>query len=62
MSIDELFDRAAQKFCGLKTNPGTMVLRRQPAHAIASVAVDGDEVLSFRGGEELAWSIGEVRQ
>ena len=61
MSIDELFDRAAQKFYGLKTNPGPLVLRRQPARAIASVAVDGDEVLSFRGSEDLAWSICEVR-
>jgi dihydroorotase len=49
------------RFYGLKTNPGTMVLRRQPACAIASVAVDGEEIISFRGGEDLAWSIGEVR-
>jgi dihydroorotase len=49
------------RFYGLKTNPGTMVLKRQPGRAIASVAVEDEEVLSFRGGEDLAWSIGEVR-
>jgi dihydroorotase len=49
------------QFYGVKPNSGTMVLKRQPGHVIPSVAVDGDEVLVFRGGENLAWSIAEVR-
>jgi dihydroorotase len=49
------------QFYGVKPNSGTMVLSRQPGHIIPSVAVDGDEVLMFRGGENLAWSIAEVR-
>ena len=49
------------QFYGVKPNSGTMVLKRQPYRVIPSVAVDGDEVLVFRGGENLAWSIAEVR-
>jgi dihydroorotase len=49
------------QFYGVKPNSGTMVLKRQPGRVIPSVAVDGDEVLVFRGGENLAWSIAEVR-
>jgi dihydroorotase len=49
------------RFYGVKPNPGTMVLKRQPERAILSVTVDGDEVVTFRGGENLAWSIAEVR-
>jgi dihydroorotase len=49
------------RFYGLQTNPGTIVLKRQPGLAIASVAVDVEEVVGFRGGENLTWSIGEVR-
>jgi dihydroorotase len=49
------------RFYGLKPNTGTIVLKRQPSHPIASVAVEQDEVLAFRGGETLAWSVAEVR-
>jgi dihydroorotase len=49
------------RFYGLKPNRGTVVLKRQPGRAIAAVAVDNDEVVVFRGGESLSWSIGEVR-
>ena len=50
------------RFYGLKPNQGTVVLKRQPSRAIASVAVDNEEVVVFRGGENLAWSIAEVRK
>ncbi|MET0538108.1 MAG: dihydroorotase [Xanthobacteraceae bacterium] len=50
------------RFYCRKNNAGTVVLKRQPSLAPASVAVDGDEVVGFRGGEDLAWSIAEVRQ
>ncbi len=49
------------RFYGLKPNSGTMVLNRQPGRAAAAVAVDGDEIVVFRGGDDLPWSIGEVR-
>jgi dihydroorotase len=49
------------RFYGLNPNSGTVVLKRQPSCAVVSVAVDNDEVVVFRGGESLAWSIGEVR-
>jgi len=49
------------RFYGLKPNPGTLVLKRQPNRAIDSVSVDQDEVVVFRGGESLSWSVAEVR-
>jgi dihydroorotase len=49
------------RFYGLNPNSETVVLKRQPSCAVVSVAVDNDEVVVFRGGESLAWSIGEVR-
>jgi dihydroorotase len=49
------------RFYGLKPNAKMMTLKRQPGQAVASVAVDGDEVMVFRGGENLAWSIGDVQ-
>jgi dihydroorotase len=49
------------RFYGLKPNTGTITLKRQPSSTPATVAVDGDEVVVFRGGENLAWSIGEVQ-
>ena len=49
------------KFYGVQVNPGTMVLKREPSLAPTSVAVDGDKVVGFRGGDRLAWSLGEVR-
>ena len=49
------------KFYGVKPNAGTVVLKRRPSRAVASLAVESDEVVVFRGGENLPWSIGEVR-
>jgi len=49
------------RFYGLKPNAGTVVLKREPSQASATVAVGSDEVVVFRGGENLAWSIAEVR-
>jgi dihydroorotase len=49
------------RFYGLKANTGTITLKRQPSWTPATVAVDRDEVVVFRGGENLAWSIGEVQ-
>jgi dihydroorotase len=50
------------RFYGVKPNSGTIVLTRQPSRAVAGVMIDGEEVVGFRGGEDLPWSIGEVRQ
>jgi dihydroorotase len=49
------------RFYGMQPNAGTIVLRRRPSLALASIAVDAGEVVGFRGGENLAWSIDEVR-
>jgi len=49
------------RFYGLKPNTGTVVLKRQPSRAAVAVAVEGDEVVVFRGGENLNWSIAEIR-
>jgi dihydroorotase len=49
------------RFYGLKPNAGTITLKRQPSCPPATVVVDSDEVVVFRGGENLAWSIGEIR-
>jgi dihydroorotase len=49
------------RFYGLKPNAGMMVLKRQPDRAIVAVPVESDEVVVFRGGEALPWSIAEVR-
>jgi len=49
------------RFYGLKPNAGTIELIKRPSRAAATLAVDSDEVVVFRGGEDLAWAIGEVR-
>jgi dihydroorotase len=49
------------RFYGLEPNVGTIELKRRPSRAAATLAVDSDEVVIFRGGEDLAWSIGDVR-
>ena len=49
------------RFYGLKPNTGTVVLKRQASRAAVSIPVEGDEVVVFRGGENLKWSIAEVR-
>jgi dihydroorotase len=49
------------KFYGLELNRGTITLERREAPVMAAVAVEDTEVVVFRGGERLPWSIGEVR-
>ena len=49
------------RFYGRKPNVGTITLKRQPSRSALAVAVDGDEVVVFRGGEDLPWAITEVR-
>ena len=45
------------RFYGLPLNEGTITLARRPTRVPAAVPVDGDEVVIFRGGEDLPWSI-----
>jgi dihydroorotase len=49
------------RFYGLPVNTGTITLQRRSTTAPQTVAVDGDEVVVFGGGETLPWSIEEVR-
>jgi dihydroorotase len=49
-------------FYGLKPNHSKVLLKRQPSRAAEAVAIDGDEVVVFRGGENLEWSIEELSQ
>jgi dihydroorotase len=49
------------RFYGRPINTGTITLKREPSRFAAAVAVEGDEVMVFRGDEDLAWSIGDVR-
>jgi dihydroorotase len=49
------------RFYGLAPNAGSIVLHRRSGGMPAAVAVDDEEVVVFRGGEKLPWSIGEVR-
>jgi dihydroorotase len=48
-------------FYGLPVNAGTIELKRQPAAMPAAIAVDGGDIVVFRGDEALPWSLGEVR-
>jgi dihydroorotase len=48
-------------FYRLPPNPGTIELNRRAASVPAAVAVEDDEVVIFRGEENLPWSLGEVR-
>jgi len=48
------------RFYGLELNRGTIVLERREAPILAAVAVDDTEVVVFRGGETLPWSVGKV--
>jgi len=47
-------------FYGLGPNRGTIVLERRETPVMAAVAVEDSEVVVFRGGERLPWSIGQV--
>lgn len=48
------------RFHGLEPNRGTITLLRKPSAVMAAVAVDDEDVVVFRGGETLPWSIGET--
>ena len=48
------------QFYGLPLNTGRIELRRRPASAPRAVTVGEDEVVVFRGDDELPWSIAEV--
>jgi dihydroorotase len=48
-------------FYGLPPNRGTIELKRQFASMPPAVAVEDGEIVIFRGGENLPWSLGEVR-
>ncbi|MGA8317018.1 MAG: amidohydrolase family protein, partial [Bradyrhizobium sp.] len=48
------------RFYGLELNRGTITLERREQPVMAAVAVDDTEVVVFRGGETLPWSIGKV--
>lgn len=48
-------------FYGLPVNTGTIQLKRHSVPMPASIAVDGGDIVVFRGDEALPWSIGEVR-
>ena len=49
------------RFYGLKTNTGTITLERKPSRVLASIPVDSEDVVIFRGDESLSWSIGAVQ-
>jgi len=49
------------RFYGLELNHGTITLERREAPVMAAVAVEDTEVVVFRGGEKLPWSVGEVK-
>ncbi|MGO8914085.1 MAG: dihydroorotase [Bradyrhizobium sp.] len=48
------------KFYGLPPNQGTIEIKRRAASMPPAVAVEDGEVVIFRGGENLPWSLGEV--
>jgi dihydroorotase len=48
-------------FYGLPPNRGTITLVKRTSELAPSFAVDGDEVVVFRGGEPLAWTLGEIQ-
>lgn len=47
-------------FHGLAPNAGTVTLHRRPEPAPETIRVGRDEVVVFRGGEALPWTIGDV--
>jgi len=48
------------RFYGLAPNSGTIVLERRESRVMPAVAVDDDEVVVFRGGVTLSWSLGAI--
>jgi dihydroorotase len=49
------------RFYGLEPNTGTITLERKPSRVSASIPVDNEDVVVFRGNESLSWSIGAVQ-
>ena len=49
------------RFYGLPLNSGTITLVKKPGEVAASLPVEDDEIMIFRGQEPLAWSIGEMK-
>jgi dihydroorotase len=49
------------RFYGLTPNAGTIDIHRRAGALPAAVAVEDDDVVIFRGGETLPWSIGEIK-
>ena len=49
------------RFYGLELNRGTITLERREVPVMAAVAVEDTDVVVFRGGEKLPWSVGEVK-
>ena len=47
-------------FYGLKPNSGTVELIKTPSRPLVSLDVGDSDVVVFRGGEELPWSIGAI--
>ncbi|WP_424631244.1 dihydroorotase [Bradyrhizobium sp. SYSU BS000235] len=48
------------RFHGIPPNTGTITLERKPSRVIAEVGVEDEEIIVFRGGESLPWSISGV--
>ena len=48
------------RFYGLSANGGTVQLVKRPSRPREAVAITDDEVVIFRGGEQLPWSVGEL--
>ncbi len=48
------------RFHGLPVNDGTITLLKKPATALAAVSVEEEDVVVFRGGEPLPWSVGDI--
>ncbi|MDR3440290.1 dihydroorotase [Telmatospirillum sp.] len=49
------------RFYGLVPNAGTVMIEKRKSRVAASIAVGDQEVVVFRGDEDLAWSIAEAK-
>ncbi|MCO5091182.1 dihydroorotase [Bosea sp. (in: a-proteobacteria)] len=49
------------RFYGLPLNEGTITLEKRPCRVSPVVAVGEEDVVVFRGGEDLPWSLGGTR-
>lgn len=50
------------RFYGVPVNRGTVTLERRPSRVMAALEVVETEVIVFKGGETLPWSLGRVMQ